>query len=117
MQQIGLETCRGFLFVKDILCLFFCLGLPSLKQETLYGWFLGLHKYSGEDSTEEVASSSWGKLFCFSRTLPRPNNCLSPTLQRSPFSTTARGISSQWEHTCLDCYSKKVTRISYTGIP
>jgi hypothetical protein len=32
-------------------------------------------------------------LLRFSRTLPRQNNCLCPTLQFSPFSTTAREIS------------------------
>lgn len=47
---------------------------------------------SVEESTEAVASSSTRMLLLFSRTLPRQNSCLWPTLQFSPFSTTAGGI-------------------------
>ena len=42
------------------------------------------------ESTEAVASSSTRMLLFFNKALPRQNNCLWPTLQFSPFSTTVR---------------------------
>lgn len=46
------------------------------------------------ESTEAVASSRTRTLLLFNRALPRQNSCLWPTLQFSPFSTTARSYMS-----------------------
>lgn len=50
------------------------------------------------ESTEAVASSRTRMLLLFNKALPRQKSCLCPTLQFSPYSTTAR---SRCQHTVL----------------
>jgi hypothetical protein len=107
MWQLGPIECR------EMVCAGWWCGLPSLKTRirslSITVWILCATVStvqspnssrsvcwiiaSVDESTEAVASSRTRTLLRFSRTLPRQNNCLCPTLQFSPFSTTAREIS------------------------
>lgn len=70
--------------------------VQSLNSSRIVSWIIA----SVEESTEAVASSRMRTLLRFSRTLPRQNNCLCPTLQFSPFSTTADQILFDHFITC-----------------